>query len=565
MKQKYAIFSYYLLILFITIVTVFDLFANPGRSANMDGLTHTTTIGMFYNILSNGEFPISWVDGFANYGMPLPLIAHQVPNYLGALINFITHDPAMSFNIVCFLGLLASNILFFVFLRLYFNPMISFLGVFIFNFAPYRILNLYIRGAIPEAFSNIFLPLILISMYFLIKKKNIYGFYFLIISILMLALAHPMTLVTFSFVYLPYLFYLIVFDEKGFNPAALIRKDTIKIFVLGLCSVVIGIGMAGYYILPLNLELKYFYYGHMENHLTEGQYLTWQHYFDPEWYYFTEREIFPRGHVISAGLVETLGVIAGIIYLFYKWVIKKERVFSIIEYAVGTSIFIIFFTTSLSDIFYRHISILSNIQFPWRMLSGYMFLPPIVFAYLLSKLNRVPLMIGFIALVCFIRFPQLYGKNYTQYPVSFYYFTEYNLHSTLMNTIWTGRTEDYPVKSQKFEIIEGEGKLEKAIIKSSSRMYTVDAISPLRVVDYTFYFPGWKVYVDGKEQQVEYQDPSYRGVITYTVPQGKHMIQLVYEDTKVRLLGKIISIFFVGVFILTYTLRKRISGLVYSK
>lgn len=565
MGRNYIPILYYLLIILITIVTVFDLFANHGRSANMDGLTHTTTIGMFYDNLTRGQFPLAWIDGFANYGMPLPILAHQVPNYLGAVINFITHDSVLSFNIICFIGLLFSNILFFIFLRFYFSAPYAFLGVFIFNFAPYRILNLYIRGAIPEAFSNMFLPLILISIYFLIKKKNIYGFYTLIISIMMLALAHPMTLVTFSFVFLPYLFYLIVFDQKGYDFLALFSKNNLKVYALGLVAVFVGIGIASYYIMPLNLELKYFYYGDKTNHLTEGQYLSWKNYIDPNWYYFIGNDIFSRGHVVSAGLLETLGLIAGIIYIAYQKVYRKEKKWNILDFAVITSLFVIFFTTQLSDFFYRNISILSNIQFPWRMLSGYMFLPPIIFAYLFSKINKLWIVVAFIILICVLRFPQLYGKNYASYPESLYYFTKYNLHSTGMNTIWTGRTEDYPVQEKKYKIMEGKGTFTKAVVKPASREYEIHAETPLKLVDFTFYFPGWKLYVDGKEEMMEYQDPLQRGVITYTVPPGDHRVLLKYEDTKIRSISKIISAFFVVFVIVLFLFRKKIEAFIFTK
>lgn len=559
MKQKTGNIPYFLLILFITIVTVFDLFANVGRSANMDGLAHTTTIGMFYKVLSAGEFPVGWVDGFANYGMPLSLIAHQVPNYLGAFINFITQNPALSFNIVCFIGLLISNILFYVFLRFYFNPMYAFLGTFIFNFAPYRIINLYIRGAIPEAFSNIFLPLILMSIYLLVKKKNIYGLFFIALSIAALSLAHPLTLVTFSFVFLPYLFFLLVFENDHFNIKALFTKRSAKIMAIGIIAIIIGIGIAGYYILPLQLEIKYFYYGSSSNHLTENQYLGLKNYFDPNWYYYTKAEIFPRGHFIQAGLIETLAVIVGFFYLLYKWFMKREKTFTMLEFSVGTSILIIFMTTSYSDFLYRHINILSNIQFPWRMLSSLMFLPPIILTYLFSKYNKTWAVLLFIIIICIARFPQLYGKNYTYYPTSFYYFTANNLHSTLMNTVWTGKTEDYPIKHEKPAIIEGEGEIVTQEVKNSYRKYTINAQTPLRMVDYTFYFPGWNVAVDNVTTPIEFQDPKYRGVITYAVPQGRHTIDLTYSDTRVRQFGKIISIISLVLFVILFIARTRIA------
>jgi hypothetical protein len=147
-----------------------------------------------------------------------------------------------------------------------------------------------------------------------------------------------------------------------------------------------------------------------------------------------------------------------------------------------------------------------------------------------------------IVLVAIIRFPQLYGKNYAVFPESTYYFNTKNLHSTSMNTIWTGETEDYAVKNKKGEIVSGEGVIEKATIHNSQRAYQIAAATPITMADYTFYFPGWNVYIDGQPTEIQFQDPNYRGVITYTVPAGHHIIDVKLEDTKVRLLSKVISL-----------------------
>ena len=78
------------------------------------------------------------------------------------------------------------------------------------------------------------------------------------------------------------------------------------------------------------------------------------------------------------------------------------------------------------------------------------------------------------------------------------------------------------------------------------------------MIDYTFYFPGWKAYVDGKPATIEFQNPNYRGVITYLVPQGKHTVVLRYEDTKIRLLGKILTVSFLLFFIALILLRGKL-------
>jgi hypothetical protein len=127
-------FINYIFIFFISLATVLDWFLNPGRSANMDGIVHTLTPNLFYMALRGGEFPVSWVDGFANYGLPLGIVAHQFTTYLSAFIQFVVGNPEIAFNVVSFLGFFLSFLFFYIFLRFYFNEVISFTGGLFFHF-----------------------------------------------------------------------------------------------------------------------------------------------------------------------------------------------------------------------------------------------------------------------------------------------------------------------------------------------------------------------------------------------------------------------------------------------
>jgi len=549
--------KYLLLILLTSVLTVADLFINVGRSANGDGLIHTVVPALFAKAILQGNFPVGWVDGFANYGLPLGTISQQLTTYLTAFITIIFHNPAIGFNMVTFLGVLLSSIFFYFFLRIYFLPLYSFAGVFLFNFAPYRILNIYIRGALPEFFATVFFPLLLISLYLFIKKKNIYGLFLFIISITLLTLTHPFMLVVAAFLLIPYFLFLLLSEKSNFK---ILGKKLVTYATLLTAAATLGILITSYYVLPLLFEIKYFYYGTWANHLTPNNFLGLTNFFFYNYPYFTRLDIFDRGFWINVGFIESVLTIIGVIYFLFRLAKGKLKEFSIFDLAVISGTILIFMMTSYSGFLYSHISFLSNIQFPWRMLAAFIFVPPVLLTYFLSKLQRKSLIVLLVLIICLLSFPQLYGKNYTQYPESFYTFTARNLDAVVMNTIWTGRSEDYPIKSQKWDIIEGKGKVLNSKVSNSIRIYQVLAETPIRMVDYTFYFPGWKVYVDGNPVTIEFQNPDYRGVITYLVPAGNHTVIVKYTDTKVRLLGKIATIFFSVCFVILFMMRNKISA-----
>lgn len=539
---------YISLIVLISALLVFDLFFNNGHSAHMDGRVHITTITQFYRAMLSGDLKPTWSNWFANYGMPVPMVAHQLISYLGAWITLITNNTITSWKIVALIATVLSNVIFYRFLRIYFVPLASFVAVFLYNVAPYRILNLYIREALPEFFASVFFPLVLMALYYLIKERKLWAIPFLTIAMAGLALSHPMMLVVSMFIVVPYFFFLLK-DEK----------DKIRPFLLSGFLMVWGLLMAAYYLLPLQIEIKYFYYGR-GNHLTPGQTLHLQNFIDPNWYYFLERDILNRGHFVTPGLFEVIIVAMGVLFVLGRVFRNRKWKPDLLDLTVLVSIVTLLFTTDYALIFYQKINLLSNIQFPWRMLSLFIFLPPIIVAYLLNKTNVKVMHIAAFCLIAFFaitRFPQLYSKNNTNHPMSRYLFTVINLHSTNMNTVWTGETVDYPVHPEKVGIIGGTGKVVKSELSNSWRKYSVDNETETRMVDYTFYFPGWKVWVDGQPVEIQFQDPDYRGVITYNVPAGKHDIYLKFTNTKVRLLGNAISVAAVLGFIIAYQLQRR--------
>lgn len=187
--------SFFLLI--IAGLFVIDLFLTPGRPEAFDSPVHVTMLTQFYLALKSGDFPVVWTDGVANYGLPLSIVSHQLTNYLGAIFMFLVQNPTLSYNMLWFIGLFFSSLFFYCFLRIYFPPIASFSSTYLFSITSYKIINLYIRGALPEVFSGIFLPLILIGMYLFIKRKKISGLYLLTISMFLLALNHPMLLLIY--------------------------------------------------------------------------------------------------------------------------------------------------------------------------------------------------------------------------------------------------------------------------------------------------------------------------------------------------------------------------------
>ena len=492
-------------------------------------------MSQFWQALSDGEFPVSWSNNFANYGIPLPLFAHQVPNYLGALLIGLGAGVVSAYNIVMFAGVFGSGLGVYFFLRRHVSELIA-VSASIFNLLfAYRIINVYIRGALPEVVAAAVLPVILIGIEYLVAdQKSKKGPALLLLGATLLALSHPMMLIIYGVPAAGYFLYSLAQQNKSVRVQAVISATL---------SVGAGILIATYYLLPLLFERKYFYQSLNVTEFGGDKFLGLANFIDPQWYYYFTHPG-PRGHFIKVGVIELVTLcLAGALSI---WQLAKQKIQpSALQLWVGISLLLIVLMLPLSQPLYQYLPGFQELQYPWRFLNALQFTIPFVAAFLIASLAKKWQSVAAVLLVGSLlvaRVPQLYGKNYVEYPEEQYAFTQTNLHTQSLNPIWSGNSLEYPVKTQQAAVIEGNAQINVISQKNASRTYQVSATQSARLVDYTFYFPGWEVQVDGAPVPIEFQDPNFRGLLTYQVPAGEHIVQVSYEDTKVRLLAKALSL-----------------------
>ena len=114
-----------------------------------------------------------------------------------------------------------------------------------------------------------------------------------------------------------------------------------------------------------------------------------------------------------------------------------------------------------------------------------------------------------------------------------------------VNQVHIDKSDDI---KQHIVIQEGEGTAEVAAWKSAERVVTVTAWEPLALSIRTFYFPGWKAYVDGMPTKIEIEKDV--GTMLINIPKGTHTLLVKFEDTPVRYFSKIVSL--VSIFFLMF-------------
>jgi hypothetical protein len=94
------------------------------------------------------------------------------------------------------------------------------------------------------------------------------------------------------------------------------------------------------------------------------------------------------------------------------------------------------------------------------------------------------------------------------------------------------------IVKNKVEVLNGEVELSSVAERSTRLHFTATAKTVAELLIHTFHFPGWQIYTDG-ENIIPRID--FFGRMTFTIPPGKHTCDIIFEDTPIRRISKIIS------------------------
>ena len=251
-----------------------------------------------------------------------------------------------------------------------------------------------------------------------------------------------------------------------------------------------------------------------------------------------------------------------------------------LPYFILAGLGLIFLMTSASSFIWEHTPGMPYLQFPWRLMGPANLMLAICGASsttLLSALPvqrwRRPVLASILAVVLLLALPVLYPPTWLPdfggtLPQDI---IEWERHSLAVGTTSTG--DFLPVKAALAPVqpmptlIESYtqpgpvDRVNRAVLPDGSRLEIIEhgplydrfsVSTPKKFVLrlYTFYFPGWRAYVDGEEVAIDVAGPE--GFITLWVPEGEHEVLVRFEDTPPRTAGWVIST--VGLAVLTIAL-----------
>ena len=197
-----------LLILFFSILVSLPLL-KPGLFIIHDD-QQIARLLLFDQALKAGQFPPRWVDelGFG-FGYPLFVFYPPLVYMVGELFHLIGFSFIDSIKLVFFTSIFASGLAMYILVKEFWGRYAGIVSAFFYILVPYRAIDVYIRGALAESFSFVWLPVILWSFYKLVKTNKTIYIYLSAVFLALLMITHNLIFLPFMLILPFYLLFLI--------------------------------------------------------------------------------------------------------------------------------------------------------------------------------------------------------------------------------------------------------------------------------------------------------------------------------------------------------------------
>jgi hypothetical protein len=536
-KNIYKIlFNFVLPILLITILSYPALrdLIKPGYFTSHDGEGHIIRMQEFYQAFKDGQFPVRWSQRlYYGYGYPFFNFNYPAVYYLGLPTMLLGGSAILAMEIELGVTFILSGILMFLYLRRKMQIPWAVLGGIIYMYAPYRLLNLYVRGSVAESATFIFTPLILWVIEAMTQNKKLsLPLGALIIGFL--GISHNITaLLLFAFYW-------------GYCLFQSIAHKSVKVWLKYILSFGLGILMASFFLVPALTEKGLTFLDTTIAKDYPDHFLYPVQLIQSGWDY---------GASIAGpndGLSFNLGwlhLVLSLFSIFVLLIVGKEIKHKSLKLTYFYSLFIvliaIFFMFPPSKFLWDNLPLLPFVQFPWRFI---MLTVPTLTILAVTGLELISLSFkwpqwlqagaaaGLIGLAIFL------SRNhwFLNQPL---FWENPKTDALAGTTTWADeqatqwlQPKPTSVPDQRIEFLNAgvDGIIRIQDWKTHRHQYEIEVDQTTTLVEHTMYYPGWKAWIDDEPVAINYQHQQYPGEIVLPIPAGQHTIVTQMTETPIR-------------------------------
>lgn len=485
------------------------------------------------------QLPCRWApDAAFGYGEPLFNFYTQMPYLFGEIFHLLGFQIIDSVKIIFLLTIVLSGIgMYLLANQLWKNKSAAILSSVLYMYAPYRALDVWVRAALPEAMAFIIFPLI---VYFANKfisnggKNNL-----LVFSLLtaLLVITHNLSLLMFALFLSIWILYSII-KEKKFN--------TLPLFV---GAGVLSAGISAFYLFPVIVESKFInliqatigYYD-FRGHFAGLQQMLFSRF----WGYGASLFGPDDDLGLSSGQIQWILPSIGLVlfWLFRKKEAKDLSVLVIIGWLA------LFLAHNKSTFIWEAITPLSYLQFPWRWLAVAAFSFALAGGGVVLLFRKHVVVAGTLIFVAIV-------SNLTFFHEDIWYsisdkeqFSDKRWgeqQASALGDYWPVFAKAVPGSpAPQNALLDGEPIGEELGKNTNSALYKLSLEQGSEVQFPIAYFPGWIAKVGNKSEKV--YPSGDLGLATVRLPQGESQVTLNFVNTKVRIVGNLVSILSIALF-----------------
>lgn len=533
----------------ILIVLIFGLLAgrtllSPGYFNMHDDLQMMRQLEMEKCFL-DGQIPCRWIPDMGyGFGFPLFNFYPPLPYLIGQGIRLLSFSFVDTAKLTFLLSFLLSGVTMYFLAKEFFGKVGGVVSSIFYVWAPYHSVDIFVRGAMNEAWALAWFPLILWTAYRLINENKKITKWVVGLALAWLALltSHNLMVLIFTPVFL--LWCLIFLRQKKWN-----RLPHLAI------SGILAFGLAAFFTLPAFLEQKFVrvdtlvvgYYEYIAHFVSIGQLLISRFWgYGASVWGLADRMPFQIGHV---HWVLSLVLIAGVLFRYVKTK-KIDNPLIVTGFFLLIGWFALFMAHSRSTPIWQALPPLKFVQFPWRFLT----LSTLAFSFSAGALvlflkNKMLLFASGVLVVSLL----ILNWNYFR-PEKIGPLTDAEKFS---GAAWdlqrTAGIFDYlPVSAREnpkgpqtalAEVMGGIGQIKNPKQGTNWASFNAKITSEKANTRIgIFYFPNWRVFVDGVEVGTFIPEEEKWGRMYIELPRGEHQVYLKLYNTPVRTASNIVSL-----------------------
>jgi len=562
--NKKTIFSNFFLIfiIFLTFLIIIVPIFSPTIQGTADGFIHKFRLASFIKSLQEGNLRPRWLaDQALGFGAPIFIYNYIIPYYAIAVINVFIHSIQKSTQVYEAFLVIAAFISMFILIKKLFGAKTAVITSIAYICAPYFLFSLYTYEALGETTSFLFPPLILyqaicLNEAFINQKKKLINrklimlqaILFVITWILFVNTHNVSTLESF----IPLCILIISYTYRSV-------RNSIFIFNLIFSAFIIS----SFFWLPALLLSNWIKYKELiayEVNARTQQYKSLINFISVS--LNTLRTGNTNYYDFTIGILILLTLIVSLFALLIIFLTKQKKNFNT-QIFFPFSLFLmtltgLFLTTRFSHLLWDS-GVLNLILYPYRFLFITTFAGTLLFAWLISKVNNIwLLMIFFIIIIVFARpytnpnidhfsFGEHYFENSVQ-PARYALWTYKNMGTVEFLPVWVDNNfvqKQQDIFSQtiklpdKLEFDKSIGTILGQKVLSEQMFFHLSMKENADIVINTFYYPNWKATINKISTPVTFDK---YGRLLIRVPKGDIQLSLIFGYSLAERVGFILSL-----------------------